>query len=162
AGVVAGPFGEWALDALVAGLDEALEHDLGIGRDRQASDRPFDHLDRLAAHAADDLVLAHPVRHLARGHQGGHGLAAAHYRHRHALAARLVFVAHLPPVLAGRDVEARRLGIVDHHPIGAAVDPALIGIAGDVEAAGTDVAAAVVGVPFRRRESRDVDVIAAQ
>jgi hypothetical protein len=34
AGVVAGPFGEWPFDALVAGLDEALEHDLGIGRDR--------------------------------------------------------------------------------------------------------------------------------
>ena len=63
-------------------------------------------------------------------------------------------------MLAGRDVEARGLGVVDHHAIGAAVDPALVGIAGDVEAAGADVAAAVGGVPFRRGKAGDVDVVA--
>ena len=62
-------------------------------------------------------------------------------------------------MLARRDVEARGLGVVDHHAIGAAVDPALIGIAGDVEAAGADVAAAVGRVPFGRGEGGDVDVV---
>ena len=71
------------------------------------------------------------------------GSPPQHHRDRHRLAARLVLVAHLPAVLAGRDVEARGLGVVDHHAIGAAIDPALVGIAGDVEAAGADVAAAV-------------------
>src|SRR5262249_32586886 len=45
------------------------------------------------------------------------------------------------------------------HAIGAAVDPALVGIAGDVEAAGADVAAAVGRVPFGRGEGGDVDVV---
>jgi hypothetical protein len=48
---------------------------------------------------------------------------------------------------------------MDHHAIGAAVDPALVGIAGDVEAAGADVAAAVGRVPFGRGEGGDVDVV---
>src|SRR5262249_49994188 len=159
AGVIAGPFAERAFDTLVIALDETLEHDLGIGRDRQPGDGRFDDLDGLAAHAAHDLILAHPVGHLARGHQESHGIAAADHGDRHRRAARLVLVAHLAAVLAGRDVEARGLGVVDHHAIGAAVDPALVGIAGDVEAAGADVAAAVVRVPFGRREGGDVDVV---
>src|SRR5262249_33179259 len=154
-----GPFAERAFDTLVIGLDETLEHDLGIGRDRQPGDGRFDDLDGLAAHAAHDLILAHPVGHLARGHQESHGIAAADHGDRHRRAARLVLVAHLAAVLAGRDVEARGLGVVDHHAIGAAVDPALVGIAGDVEAAGADVAAAVGRVPFGCGEGGDVDVV---
>src|SRR3954467_11569790 len=160
AGVIAGPFRERALDALVARLDEALDDDLGIGRDRQAGDGAVDDLDRLAADAADDLVFADAVRHLAAGHQEGHGIAAADHGDRHALAARLVLVAHLAAMLAGRDVETRGPGVVDHHAIGPAVDPAFVGIAGDVEAAGADIAAAVAGVPFRRGKAGDVDVVA--
>ena len=118
-----------------------------------------DDLHRLAAHAAHDLVLAHPVGHLARGHEESHGIPAADHGDRHRRAARFVLVAHLAAVLARRDVEARGLGVVDHHAIGAAVDPALVGIAGDVEAAGADVAAAVGRVPFGRGEGGDVDVV---
>src|SRR5262249_33052311 len=150
AGVVAGPFAKRSFEAFVAGLDEALEHDLGIGRDRQPGDGAVDDLHRLAAHAAHDLVFAHAVGHLARGHPERHWIAAADDGDGHRCAARLVLVAHLAAVLARRDVEARGLGVVDHHAIGAAVDPALVGIAGDVEAAGTDVAAAVGRVPFGR------------
>src|SRR5262249_29898937 len=160
AGVVAGPLAERSLDALVVGLDEAFEHDLGVGRNGQASDRPLDHLDRLSAHAADDLVLAHPIGHLARGHQEGHGIAAADHRDGHSLAARLVLVAHLPAVLARRDVESRGPGVVDHDAVGAAIDPALVRLAGDVEAAGADVAAAVGLVPLRGRKPGDVDIVA--
>ena len=64
-------------------------------------------------------------------------------------------------MLAGRDVKARGPGVVDHHPVGAAIDPALVRVAGDVEAAGADVAAAVAGVPDRHREAGDVDFVAA-
>ena len=160
-GVVAGPLAERAFDALVVGLDEALDDDLGIGRDRQAGDRPLDHLDRRAAHAADDLELAHAVGHFAAAHEEAH-----RDRRRStmatgiALAARLVLVAHLAAVLAGRDVDAERLGVVDHDAVGAAIDPALVRIADDVVAAGADIAAAVLAVPLRRREFGDVDGVA--
>src|SRR5262245_66299566 len=63
------------------------------------------------------------------------------------------------PWLAGRVVEARGLGVMDHHAIGAAVDPALVGIAGDVEAAGAYVVAAVGRVPFGRAARADDDVV---
>jgi len=66
-----------------------------------------------------------------------------------------------PAVLARRDVEAELVAVVDHHPVAAQVHPAVIGIARDVEAAGADVAAAVVLVPLRRGEDRHVDVRAA-
>src|SRR5262249_14841396 len=115
--------------------------------------------DGLAAHAAHDLVFAHAVRHLARGHQEGHGIATADHGYRHWHPARLVFVAHLAAVLARRDVEPGGLGVMDHHALGAAIDPPLIGIGGDVEAAGADVAAAVGRVPFGRGEDRDVNVV---
>ena len=160
AGIVAGPLAERTLDALVAGLDETLKHDFRVGRNRQAGDRAPDHLHRLAAHAADDLVFAHAVGHFAAGHQEGHRVAAADHRDRHRLIARAVFVAHLPAVLAGRDVEARGLGVVDHHPVGAAIDPALVRFADDVEAAGADIAAAVRLMPLRCRKFGHVHVIA--
>ena len=63
-------------------------------------------------------------------------------------------------MLAGRDVKARGLRIVDHDAIGAAVDPALVRIASDIEAAGADVAAAVARVPFGRRKGGDIDLLA--
>src|SRR3984893_3757497 len=129
----------------------------GIGR---AVTGPLIPSTRLAAHAADDLVLAHPEGHLAAGHQERHGIAAAHDRDRHRLAARQVLVSHLAAMLAGRDVEAGRLGNVDHDPVGAAIDPAVVGIAQYVEAAGADIAAAVRLVPLRRRAFSQVDVVA--
>src|SRR5579863_9594123 len=110
AGVIAGPFAERAFEPHFVGLDETLDGDLGIGGDRQAGDRALDHLDRLAAHAADDVELADARRHFARAHQETHRIAAADDDHRHAFAARGIFVAHLPAVLAGRDVEAERFG----------------------------------------------------
>ena len=88
------------------------------------------------------------------------GIAAEHHRDRHRLLARLVLVAHLPALLAGRDVEAAGIRVVDHHAVGAAIDPAVVGIADDGVAAGADIAAAVLGVPLRRREFGDVDLVA--
>src|SRR5579864_2415747 len=58
AGVIAGPLAERAFDAYVVGLDKTLDHDFGVGRYRQPGDRPFDHLDRRAADAADDVEFA--------------------------------------------------------------------------------------------------------
>ena len=131
-----------------------------LAGNRQAGHRPLDDLDRRAAHAADDLEFADAVGHFAAAHQEAHRIAATHDHHRHAFAARFVLVANLATVLAGRDVEAERLLVVDHHAVGAAIDPALVRIAHDVVAAGADVAAAVLRVPLRRRKFGDVDRIA--
>ena len=50
---------------------------------------------------------------------------------------------------------------MDHDAIGADIDPVLLGIAGDVEAAGADIAAAPLALmPDRRREPGHVDGVA--
>jgi hypothetical protein len=50
---------------------------------------------------------------------------------------------------------------VDHDAIGAAIDPTLIRLAGDVEAASAYVTPAVGLVPLRHRELGNVDVVAS-
>ena len=50
----------------------------------------------------------------------------------------------LPALLAGRDIEPAGLFVVDHHAIGAAIDPPLVRVADDGVATGADIAAAVL------------------
>src|SRR2546423_9233068 len=66
-GVVAGPFAEWALFADIAGLDEALDHDLRIGGERQSGYWPLDDVHGLAAGAARVVVLANAPWDFDRG-----------------------------------------------------------------------------------------------
>ena len=54
-------------------------------------------------------------------------------------------------VLAGRDVKSQLVLVVDHHPVSAVIDPALIGIARNIDAAGADITTAVFVVPKWRR-----------
>ena len=55
-----------------------------------------------------------------------------------------------------------RVLVVHLDPIGAEIDPVAVGVAGDDEAFGADVAAAVALVPFRRREGEGVHVLALE
>ena len=57
-GVVAHPFAERALRPDLAGHGLALQHDLGVSRNRETGVRPADHVDRLAAQAACDVEFA--------------------------------------------------------------------------------------------------------
>ena len=162
AAVVAGPFAERPFQLAFARLHEAFDDHLGVGRNRQTSDRALDHLDRLAAQAAGDIQFAHAVGHFAAGYQELQRVAADDDGHRHRLVPRLVLVAMDAPVLARGHIEAQRVLVVDHHPVGADVDPVLFGIAGDVVAAGADVASAVGFVPERDGEFGDVDGVAGE
>jgi hypothetical protein len=63
-------------------------------------------------------------------------------------------------VMAGGHHHADGLLVVHLGAIGAGIEPALLRIAGDGVGAGADIAAAVLLVPFRRRELGDVDLIA--
>jgi len=63
------------------------------------------------------------------------------------------------PVLAGPDVNTRRIFLLSHHPIGAHVDPLGVGIFGDDEMAGAQITAAVFFVQKRRGKIRQVDFI---
>jgi hypothetical protein len=64
--------------------------------------------------------------------------------------------------MARRDQNANRGLVKDLRPIGAGIEPLLLRVAGDGIGAGTDVAAAVLFVPNRRREFQNVDGVAHQ
>ena len=159
--VVPGPFTERTLDDALLRVHPAFDDDLGVGGQREAGDRSLDDAERLAAHAAGPVILGEAELHLGRGREEQERVAAGDERDRHLLAARDPGVTVHPTVLARRDVEAELVLVVDHHPVAAEVDPAVVLVAGDVEAAGADVATAVVLVPLRRRENGHVDVRAA-
>src|SRR4051794_26185884 len=91
--IVPGPFAERTLRLSLVGLDKTFEHDLGIGRDRQAGDLAAHHLGGAAAHAADDIELEGAVGRLDAPVEEGDRIAADHHGDRHALAALEVFLA---------------------------------------------------------------------
>ncbi len=62
------------------------------------------------------------------------------------------------PVLALRGHDRGDAAVLGLDAVGAVVDPSGVGVLHDHHAAGADVAAAVVLVPFRRRYLEDVDV----
>src|SRR6516165_2362949 len=160
AGVIAGPFAKRALDTHIVRLDKTFDYDLSVRWNRQSGHRTLDYIDRRAANATKDFQLADPKRHLTATHQEAQGIATADNNDWHALSARLIFVAHLAAVFARRNVEAQRLLIVDHHPVGATIDPASVRITRDVITSSANVASAVGMMPLRRRESGDIDVLA--
>ena len=123
---------------------------------------PPDNLQRLAPHRADDVVLADAGRHLGAGGEERHRIAADHDHGRHRLAAREILVAVHPPVLAGRDVVADGLLVLHHHPVGAEIHPAGVGVDRHVVAAGADIVPAVLGVPERRGELAEIHVVALE
>src|SRR5438445_7545952 len=51
---------------------------------------------------------------------------------------------------------------MDHHAIGAEVDPAFVGVLGDVEAPGPEITAAIELMPLRRWEDGAIDLVAAE
>ena len=87
-------------------------------------------------------------------------IAAQHRRRRQRLAARERLVAMDAAVVAGGHDHADGLLVVHLRAVGAGIEPVLLGIAGDGVGAGADIVAAVLLVPFRRRELGDVDVVA--
>ena len=72
-----------------------------------------------------------------------------------------IFLAHDARMVAGRDIKAEGVLVVDLHAIDADVDPtAFFRFAGNDAVGGADVAPAVELMPVRRREDRHVYVSA--
>ena len=99
-GVIPGPLAERTFDRLVLGIGEALDHDLGVGRDRQTGDRTLHHAVRRAADATGPVVLRDAVRDLGARREEQQRVAAGDERNGHLLAAREPLVAVLPAVLS--------------------------------------------------------------
>src|SRR5688572_3595839 len=62
------------------------------------------------------------------------------------------------PVLARRNIKSQLVLVVDHDPISAVIDPALVGIARNIDAASAYITTAVFVVPKWRRKFKHVDI----
>ena len=139
-------------------MHEALEGDLRVRRNRQAGLRADDHFDGFAEQASRGVVLVLAVRNLDPRHHEQRRMHAAHHRDR----ARLTELVPAPhdqvSVLALRRHYRGDAAVLGLDAVSAVVDPPGVGVLHDHHAAGADVTAAVVLVPFRGRDFENVDV----
>ena len=120
AGVVAGELAERTLRPRLVGQELALEHDLGVGRHRQAVELARDGLvgaSAMPAGIAGIGEFAHAVFDLvAAGEEEDRILPAADHD-RAGLPAGEILVADEPAVLAGRHPHPGRVAVMRHHAI---------------------------------------------
>ena len=64
-----------------------------------------------------------------------------------------------PTVLAWRDVEPDGVLVMNHDTVGPPVDPALVRVAGDVDAPSSDIASPIMLMPLWGRELKQVDIL---
>ena len=132
AAVIAGELAERAFHLGVAGMQQALDHELGVGRDRQADVFGLGQFDRAAHDATGDVELRLlGAEHLRRQHEQ-HRIDAVSRDHLARLAARPPGLAIEPAVLARRAVEPDPARPVQHLPVAADIDAAGLGIAREV------------------------------
>src|SRR5262249_52963735 len=156
--VIARPFAERPFVAHVVRRRLAFDDDFGVSRNRQAGVFAFNDLDGETLNAADPVVFAHAIRHFETAGQIDQWVLPERYRDFARLASGEILLAHDAALLAGRDVEAERVFVVNHDAVSSEVDPAFIRVACDVNRARADVTPAVELVPLRRREFPNVDL----
>src|SRR5262249_2270715 len=139
-----------------------FEHDLGVRRDRKASQRPGMDLDRRTLDGAGELVFRLPRGQIFKAGDEQRRILAIDDRERTGLA--------LLPVLLGDD-GAVPAGMVELHgdfipavhlnAVDRGIDPPAVRIAHDHDRARADEGAAVVAVPDRRGKFGELDLIAS-
>src|SRR5262249_59966369 len=162
AAVIAGELAERSLFRDLAGMQQALDDKLGIGRNRQAHALGLGEFDWPAHHAAGDIEFGlTDAEHLRTQHEqdrvdtvGGDDLAR--------LAARPPGVAVEAAMLAGRAVKADAAWTVQHLPVDANIDAAAVGMSGQRDVAGADIAPAVAWPELRRRKLGEIDLVVAK
>src|SRR5438046_1432312 len=116
-GVVAGPLAERSLEPLPIRVEEAFQGDLGVGRDRETSVAAGDALQRTPPHAANPIQLADARSHLEATGDEQQRVHAHHDNRRQRLASLETLVAVETAVLAGRDIEAALVSLMDHDSV---------------------------------------------
>jgi len=146
----------------VAGHQLAFEHDLGVGGNGEASVRTKDDVDRRAPQAAREIVLGDASWQRAGGQEVQQRILSADDGDLHALAALEVGVAVDAAVLTLGDLAAHRLPVVHLRSVRPEVDPVAIGVLGDHQVRGPDVARRVPLVVQRHGKLQHVDGVARQ
>ena len=139
----AGILGFLGLEAAVARIDVAFEHQLAIRKRHGVDGACFDKPDRRALHRGRDadLVAAHRqhgVIETRTGHQRASRRHAEAHGDRHRLVFLVIFVDHLPHMRAGRDLKRADIAPAEIHAVVAEVGAAIELRACDAADAGAD------------------------
>src|SRR6185437_1229697 len=124
------------------------------------SERPADHVDRLAAQAARKIELADAFGQRARSQHEQERILADEYDDLHRLPALEILVAVNAAVLALGDLAADRLAVIDLIAIGAEVEPAGVRVLRDDAVRRADIARLVSLVMARHGKLEDVALVA--
>ncbi len=124
------------LEAAVARVDVALQHELGIGERHSLDGTRLDQPHRRALHGAGDadLVAAHRQYRVIEAGAGEQGASRGHaeaHGDRHLFLGLVVLVDHLPHVRAGRDLERADIAPAEIHAVVAEVRAAIELLTGD-------------------------------
>ena len=160
--VIAGEFAERPFLLGDAGMQHALDHELGMRGDRQADAFRVGQFNRPSHHAAGDIELGILEAEYLRAEHEQHRIDAVRRHHFAGFSARPPGVAVEQRVLAGRAVEPDAPRSVQHLPVAADIDAAGVGLCGERDVGGADIAAAVARPEFRHREFCEVDLTIAQ
>ena len=126
----------------LGGVDEALDHDVGVGRNLEVVGFALHHLDRLAAEIAGEQEFIQPVRQRRGGAKRKHRVAAEEDGHRHPLAGFVVAASVARGDFLQLPMHAGGRVVVNLHAIHAEVAVAGVGVARD-DAGQRDEASAV-------------------
>ena len=131
------------LEALVARIDVALDHDLAVGQRQGIARARLHRAHRKSLDRAGDADLVAAVRHdrvaeRAAGNQRARGRHAEAERQRHRLLLAIGLADHLPHVAARRDLERADVAPAEVHAVVAEVGAAGERAAGDAADAGAD------------------------
>src|SRR5207247_10022219 len=98
---------------------------------------------RLTLQPTDPLVFRNAVRYLHATGEINQRMLSEGDRDLAGFSLGKIFFPHDPTLFTGRDVKPEGIFVLNHHAIGAEVDPAIVWIARDVHRTRADVAAAV-------------------
>ncbi len=146
----AGIFGFLGLEAAVARIDIAFEHQFAIGQRHGVDGARFHKPDRRALHRGRDADLVathrqHRIVEAGAGHQRARRWHAEAHGDRHRLVFLVIFVDHLPHMRARRDLERADIAPAEIHAVVAEVGAAIELRAGDAADAGADGELGLVG-----------------
>ena len=160
--VIAGELAERAFLGGRARPDDALDHQIGVRGYQQVGGLAAHHRHGLALQAADILVFGDVLREALRSDQHEQRIDPPRGGDLDLLAARPGPLDMQPRVLARRQIEPDLALALLHHPVGADVEIAAIGIARDHRVPGAAVAAAVERPVFGDRQEVEIDLLAEQ
>src|SRR4051812_14891997 len=159
-GVITGPFTKRSFRHEIIWQYFAFDRYLGVGGERQSSDRPFDDAERFTGNPAGVGVLVHFIRNVSRSDQKINRVMAEGDSDGQRFSILMVFVTMDAAMLTWRHVQTEMIATMDHDAIGSDIDPIFFRVARYDEVVCANVSSTIKLMPARHGKFKYVDVAA--